>query len=163
MNKQIQERRFELRSEKVRSIVGQMPSSLVRYGITIIAVVLLCLLIVAHYLPYKKVYHGTAVIHHVTCEYPSDSVRLEVLLSFNDNSPKPFKSNAVVEFQSDNKFVSGQILALSTERDTLGRQRAICCVPLQPMCAMAHQEVDFLLTVQPGSLLSLIFKEFYGK
>ncbi len=29
-----QERSFELRSEKVRSIVGQIPSSLVRYGIT---------------------------------------------------------------------------------------------------------------------------------
>lgn len=30
------EQEFELRSEKVRSIVGQIPSSLVRYGITII-------------------------------------------------------------------------------------------------------------------------------
>ena len=33
------ERSFELRSEKVRSIVGQIPSSLVRYGITAIGVV----------------------------------------------------------------------------------------------------------------------------
>ena len=39
-----QERSFELRSEKVRSIVGQIPSSLVRYGIATIALVLLCLL-----------------------------------------------------------------------------------------------------------------------
>ena len=39
-----QERSFELRSEKVRSIVGQIPSSLVRYGITAIGAVLLCLL-----------------------------------------------------------------------------------------------------------------------
>ena len=36
------ERSYELRSEKVRSIVGQMPSSLVRYGITVIGGVLLC-------------------------------------------------------------------------------------------------------------------------
>lgn len=39
-----EERSFELRSEKVRSIVGQIPSVLVRYGITAIGVVLICLL-----------------------------------------------------------------------------------------------------------------------
>ena len=57
------ERNFELRSEKVRSIVGQIPSSLIRYGITAIGMVLLCLFAVAYYLPYKQVYSGTATIH----------------------------------------------------------------------------------------------------
>ena len=42
-----QERSFELRSEKVRSIVGQIPSSLIRYGITAIGGVLLCLFVIA--------------------------------------------------------------------------------------------------------------------
>ena len=51
-----QERSFELRSEKVRSIVGQIPSSLVRYGITAIGAVLLCLLAIAYFLPYKQVF-----------------------------------------------------------------------------------------------------------
>ena len=50
-----QERSFELRSEKVRSIVGQIPSALIRYGITAIGAVLLCLLAVAYFLPYKQV------------------------------------------------------------------------------------------------------------
>ena len=45
------EKNFELRSEKVRSIVGQIPSSLVRYGITIIGIVLLFLLVIAYFLP----------------------------------------------------------------------------------------------------------------
>ena len=40
-----QEQSFELRSEKVRSIVGQIPSSLIRYGITAIGAVLVCLLL----------------------------------------------------------------------------------------------------------------------
>lgn len=48
-----QERSYELRSEKVRSIVGQIPSSLIRYGITAIGMVLLCLFAVAFFLPYK--------------------------------------------------------------------------------------------------------------
>ncbi len=46
-----QERSYELRSEKVRSIVGQIPSSLIRYGITAIGVVLLCLFVVGYFLP----------------------------------------------------------------------------------------------------------------
>lgn len=48
------ERNFELRSEKVRSIVGQIPSSLIRYGITAIGMVLLCLFAVAYYCPINK-------------------------------------------------------------------------------------------------------------
>lgn len=42
------EQEFELRSEKVRSIVGQIPSSLVRYGITIIGIILICLFVVVY-------------------------------------------------------------------------------------------------------------------
>jgi hypothetical protein len=63
MEEEKQERSFELRSEKVRSIVGQIPPSLVRYGITVIGIVLLCLLAVAYFLPYKQVYSGTAIVH----------------------------------------------------------------------------------------------------
>lgn len=56
-DKQKQERSFELRSEKVRSIVGQIPSSLVRYGISIIGIVLFVIAVVAYFLPYKKNIH----------------------------------------------------------------------------------------------------------
>lgn len=59
------EKNFELRSEKVRSIVGQIPSSLVRYGITIIGIVLLFLFAIAYFLPYKQVYSGVATIREV--------------------------------------------------------------------------------------------------
>ena len=62
METQAQERSFELRSEKVRSIVGQIPSSLVRYGTAVIGLVLAVLLAVFYFLPYRKVYSGSAVI-----------------------------------------------------------------------------------------------------
>ena len=55
MEEEKQERSFELRSEKVRSIVGQVPSSLTYYGITAIGIVLLCLFVMAYFLPYKQV------------------------------------------------------------------------------------------------------------
>ena len=49
------------------------------------------------------------------------------------------------------------------ERDTLGRQKAFCRVPLQAMQKMEHSEVDFILTLQSGNLLSRFFSEFTGK
>ena len=82
-----QERSFELRSEKVCSIVGQIPSSLVRYGITAIGAVLLCLLAVAYFLPYKQVYSGTATVHRATTVIPADSTDITILLKFENKHP----------------------------------------------------------------------------
>ena len=76
-----QERSYELRSEKVRSIVGQIPSSLIRYGITAIGVVLLCLFVVGYFLPYKQVYSGTATINRIT-NTAADSVDITIFVKF---------------------------------------------------------------------------------
>jgi hypothetical protein len=45
---------IELRSEKVRHIIGEIPSRIVRYGITIITVVILGLLAGAYFIPYPE-------------------------------------------------------------------------------------------------------------
>ena len=81
-----QQRDYELRSEKVRSIVGQVPSSLVRYGTMVIGVALLCLLAVAYFVPYKQVYSGEAIIFDVP-EAATDSVTLRIDLLFATNRP----------------------------------------------------------------------------
>ncbi|SJL20175.1 hypothetical protein [Porphyromonas gingivalis] len=158
-----QERSFELRSEKVRSIVGQIPSSLVRYGITAIGVVLLCIVAVAYFLPYKQVYSGTAVIHEIGSEQKAVSTEINVLLKFGEKRPNILIEGASIEFQSAVEVAKGNILSLSMERDTLGRQEALCRVPLQPMRKMEHSEVDFILTLQSGNLLSRFFSEFTGE
>lgn len=46
--------KIELRSEKVRHIIGEIPSGIVRYGITIITVVVLGLLVGAYFIPYPE-------------------------------------------------------------------------------------------------------------
>ena len=46
--------KIELRSEKIRHIIGEIPSRIVRYGITIITIVLLVLLVGAYFIPYPK-------------------------------------------------------------------------------------------------------------
>ena len=46
--------KIELRSEKVRHIIGEIPSKIVRYGITIITIVILGLLAGAYFIPYSE-------------------------------------------------------------------------------------------------------------
>lgn len=46
--------KIELRSEKVRHIIGEIPSGIVRYGITIITIVLGGLLVGAYFIPYPE-------------------------------------------------------------------------------------------------------------
>ena len=158
-----QERSFELRSEKVRSIVGQIPSSLVRYGITAIGTVLLCLFVVAYFLPYKQVYSGTAIIQDVTGEVKADTTEISVLLNFGDKRMTiPPKEGVSIDFRSAVGVAQGSILSLSMERDTLGRQAALCRMPLQSVKKMEHSEVDFILTLQSGNLLSRFFSGLFG-
>lgn len=46
--------RIELRSEKVRKIIGGMPSGFIRYGISIITFILILSLVILYYTPYKE-------------------------------------------------------------------------------------------------------------
>ncbi|WP_455068742.1 HlyD family secretion protein [Prevotella nigrescens] len=46
--------KIELRGEKVRHIIGEIPSGIVRYGITIITIVILGLLVGAYFIPYPE-------------------------------------------------------------------------------------------------------------
>ena len=46
--------KIELRSEKIRHIIGEIPSGIVRYGITIITIVILGLLAGAYFIPYPE-------------------------------------------------------------------------------------------------------------
>ena len=48
------DKKIELRSEKVRHIIGEIPSRIVRYGITIITIVILGLLVGAYFIPYPE-------------------------------------------------------------------------------------------------------------
>ena len=145
------ERNFELRSEKVRSIVGQIPSSLIRYGITAIGMVLLCLFAVAYFLPYKQVYSGTATIHK-TATTPVDSTNITILLKFENKRPDNVNGQ-MIYLQSPYRTFAGQIQDLSAVRDTLGRQAALCCFKATEIKSVESQTVDFEITRTSGNLL----------
>lgn len=152
--KKKQERSFELRSEKVRSIVGQIPSSLVRYGITAIGLVLLCLLAVACFLPYKQVYSGTAAIHKTatTPVTPADSTNITILLKFGNKRPDNTKGQ-MIYLQSPYGTFAGQIRSLSSVRDTLERQEATCRFKATEIKSVENQTVDFQIVRSSGNLL----------
>ena len=147
-----QERSLELRSEKVRSIVGQIPTSLVRYGITAIGAVLLCLLAVAYFLPYKQVYSGTAIVRVVTTATPTDSTDITILLKFENKRPEDTKGQ-MIYLQSPYKTFAGQIQDLSSVRDTLERQEALCRFKSADIKTVENQTVDFQITRTSGNLL----------
>ena len=147
-----QERSFELRSEKVRSIVGQIPSSLVRYGITAIGAVLLCLLAVAYFLPYKQVYLGTATVHGATTATPADSTDITILLKFENKRPDNVNGQ-MIYLQSPYRTFAGQIQDLSSVRDTLERQEALCRFKVTEIKSVENQTVDFQITRTSGNLL----------
>ena len=147
-----QERSFELRSEKVRSIVGQIPSSLVRYGITAIGAVLLCLLAVAYFLPYEQVYSGTATVHGATTATPADRKYITILLKFENKRPDNVNGQ-MIYLQSPYRTFAGQIRDLSPVRDTLERQKAICRFKVTEIKSVENQTVDFQIVSSSGNLL----------
>ena len=158
-----QERSFELRSEKVRSIVGQIPSSLVHYGISVIVFVLIALFVVAYFLPYKQVYLGNATVYAIPSE-PLDSLEITVLLKFNDKRPTLQQLNhPSIIFQSSTVSINGILLNFSSRRDTIGRQKALCRIPQRVSPEMENSEVDFILTTHSGTLLDHLFSGLLGE
>lgn len=150
-DKKQQDRSYELRSEKVRSIVGQIPSSLIRYGITSIGAVLLCLFAVAYFLPYKQVYTGTATMHEITIA-PTDSTDITVLLKFENKRPENVNGQILYLHTSKSSF-AGRIQSLSLVRDTLERQEALCRFKSAEIASLQNQTVDFQIVRSSGNLL----------
>lgn len=158
MEEEKQERSFELRSEKVSSIVGQIPSSLVRYGITAIGVVLLCLFVVAYFLPYKQVYSGTAIIQEAPIT-TSDSTDITILLRFENKQPVNV-NRQILYLQTSNGTSVGTIRKLSAVRDTLARQETLCRFKTTEIQPLQNQTVDFKLVVSSSSLLQKLLGNF---
>lgn len=55
---------IELRSEKVRNLLGEIPPSLVRWGTVIIVAIFLILLLVVCFMPYPHS-QGESILQHI--------------------------------------------------------------------------------------------------
>lgn len=155
-DKQKQERSFELRSEKVRSIVGQIPSSLVRYGITIIGVVLVVLALIAYYLPYKTVYAGSATIYALP-QSKADSLEVAIKLRFDGKRIEKSRLAPLnIELYNTQKSISGRLLEVTPQRDSLDRHEAIVRFAPSDISTFCNQTVDFRIVESLKSILQKI-------
>lgn len=149
-----QERSFELRSEKVRSIVGQIPSSLVRYRISVIGLVLCVLVGVAYLLPYKQVYSGVATIYKLPLSMLADSTDVQLLLRFDNKRMGEVHTSLPIQLQTSNKdIIDGRMEELTAARDTLERQTSLCRFATHEIKPLDSQSVDFKITYASGNLL----------
>lgn len=55
---------IELRSEKVRDLLGEIPPALVRWGTVIIVAIFLALLLVVCFMPYPHS-NGESILQHI--------------------------------------------------------------------------------------------------
>lgn len=158
-DKQKQERSFELRSEKVRSIVGEIPSSLIRYGITIIGLVLLVIGGVAYFLPYKKVYIGTSFVKPINTHLSSDSIDATIFLKFDGQRLMDGRTQAI-HLTNGTIGTEGILLNISSIRDTLERQEAQVRFVGTELQQLENQAVDFKIIQTSGNVLSLVLGQF---
>lgn len=64
MKKNTADNNIELRSEKVRNLLGEIPPSLVRWGTVIIVAIFLVLLLVVCFMPYPHS-NGESILQHL--------------------------------------------------------------------------------------------------
>ena len=63
-NKKKSSNEIELRSEKVSNLLGEIPSSLIRWGTVIIIAIFLILLLVVCFMPYPYS-NGESILQHI--------------------------------------------------------------------------------------------------
>lgn len=64
MKEDIENTEIELRSEKVRRLLGEIPPSLVRWGTVIIVAIFLALLLTVCFVPYPHS-NGESILQHL--------------------------------------------------------------------------------------------------
>ncbi|MDD7469043.1 MAG: hypothetical protein SPI16_05745 [Porphyromonas sp.] len=158
MDQQNEERadeRYQLRSEKVRSIIGQVPPLLTRYGITMLAVAVAALLLAARLIPYRQVYRGEAIVYEVPlCDEDSVTLRLRVRL---DGTPADPGAISGIILSDPSGMAVGTDVRVSAHRDTLGYRTVLArfaCPEVRPMAATT---LPCTITTDAGPYLYYLF------
>jgi len=63
MSKNIKNDKIELRSEKIRNLLGEIPPALVRWGTVIIVAIILVLMLVVCFMPYPHSKGESILLH----------------------------------------------------------------------------------------------------
>ncbi|MPQ48123.1 hypothetical protein GCQ56_14040 [Marinifilum sp. N1E240] len=105
--------KIELRSEKVRNIIGQIPSHIIRNGITILFVVVIILLTGSYFFRYPDTVKGTAYLY--SDSLGSSLAKVYIPYHFINKIEKKQKLNIIIEGYSANEFgqLKGEIFEIN--------------------------------------------------
>lgn len=154
------ERNFELRSESVRNIVGQVPPSLIRYGITIILLVLFVFVGISLFVPYCRVICGTATIAELPTSL-EDSVKLHVQLSMPIADIRTNFENCRIDLKSPDFTINGRIHSFYYQRNVNGNNYADILISRYDIKNLKPSNVDFCILQKHSSILQYILSERY--
>lgn len=109
-------RQIELRSEKVRNIIGQVPPDLLRYGNCIIALSLLILVVIAMIIPYQptlnieiEIAQNTSGEIQYTAHIPDKDLEKQSMFEYittSSTSELPLPSRFHIQNISDTAIIS---------------------------------------------------------
>ena len=120
--------RLELRSEKVRSIIGQVPSILLRYGIMIIAFTLLMLIGVTAFIPYQPSVDVEVVVMQMNDNQLCYTARIPINAMKDKDKFSEVNLNSLLELPLPERFKIDSILDVVE----LSEQSARCLAVLIP-------------------------------
>lgn len=109
------DKQIELRSEKVRNLIGQVPPMLLRYGISTIGISLLMLVVIGAFIPYQPSYNVELKIvqqENGTLSYTADIPikAMEMKSAFNyvetSSTELPLPNRFRFESIEDTAFIS---------------------------------------------------------
>ncbi len=121
---------IELRSEKVRNIIGQIPPGIVRLGISIIFVIIVGIIAFAYFIKFENILHVRAFVQQeeddliVLLEIPTNQIKKinpgqKVTLQFNSlpdtHGPKTIRTglagiDSTVNLCNKSSYYSGKIV-----------------------------------------------------
>lgn len=149
---------IELRSEKVRSIIGQVPPVLLRYGIALIGVILLLLVVMAAFIPYQESLPISAEMEtspnsvllrasqsgHILWESKSRVVNKGEILGYEQNLDSLLAIRA---------SLSGKLRCMAQDRDVITKGEALAVITPEGSLsyyAMAKVPQSLLIKVNQG-------------
>lgn len=153
-NKQKQD--FELRSEKVRKIIGQIPPILMRYEITTISFIIIVFSSISIILPYKQIVSGTLVIDKLLT-MTNDSISFNAKLKLPDKFS--FSNNNLNKLLliTPDSIYQGHIIEYSPLKNIDGQYEITLRVPTININKLQNSTLDFKLIIYK----STVFKQIW--
>lgn len=144
---------FGLRSDKVRNLMGEMPSYLIRYGVFTIVLVLLVFFVAISIIPYKKVYTGEAIVHEVL-NRQVDSLSVTLLLKFDNQDFIETSRNGAIFLDKDRKSINGKITNMDKSEYFKGQRLVRCLFGYEDFEGVSERSFKFRLIISNGSFFN---------